>query len=772
MRKTNQPPAKNAAAGGRDALSFFLFLILILIFWSPALLPGKALYLRDLSLEIIPYRSFWVNARGWALWVPYGFFGMPYAANPQLGAFYPLNFIFFINPIWKGLLAYIIVHYILAVFFTYLFLRETGFSLTTSIFGAVAFCFSGFFSSFSNLIVLLSAASWLGLAAWLLIRSLKYRWLPNILFLSLVFAMQILAGDPQIFLYAFLICIALGTAYAWKSGLKTRPYTRIFGGLGLALLFALILTSGQSFLTIEMLSHSNRAAGYSYYNFTLWSLVPKNLLTLFFPNNFVSPESPRWGAGFFSPLSFLLSIYPGIIVLFLAALSVRGEKRFASLFFGLFLFGIFMALGAYNPFYKLLYAFSFLRGLRLPEKYYFLSGFSLVMLACQGLESLREKPLKIRAVYWSAPFFFFGIALLVVSFLLQRGGLRAETPVSIYRLFFGSSLARSMSILFVCAGWILAASYFRKSLALGAGVIALLYLDLASAHIRLNAATDAEFYSSKPAVITELGNIRGEDPAPLRIAAVHPERSHFLRQARNIRDFYVLLRDALDQFWSVYYRLDDVLVGGSFYPADIDLFHKILEESLDMNQILARCGVKYIYEPGKPLQPLPDALGRAMIFYQAEVVPDRQEMIKQWSSPRFLFREKVLLEKSSADMPASHPRRAEPAPITSYSNQKVLVKFSSSEPGWLVLFDSYFPGWRAYLDGKETEIIRGDVFFRAVAVPAGTHTVEFVYLPRSFVYGIIIGAAGFFAWAALLIFGQVRWKKISSAGSFLSSSWY
>jgi uncharacterized membrane protein YfhO len=56
----------------------------------------------------------------------------------------------------------------------------------------------------------------------------------------------------------------------------------------------------------------------------------------------------------------------------------------------------------------------------------------------------------------------------------------------------------------------------------------------------------------------------------------------------------------------------------------------------------------------------------------------------------------------------------------------------------LVLADSHYPGWKAFVDGKQEVIRRANLFFRAVPLPAGNHTVEFRYEPRSFTIGLVI----------------------------------
>ncbi len=734
----------------------------ILVFWVPALLPGKALFLRDLCIEIIPYRSFLVRSGGFALWNPLGFFGMPYAANPQLGSFYPLNLVFFISPIWKGLIFYIILHYLLASVFTYLLFRELEFSRETSAFVSVAFCFGGFFSSLSNLAVLLAAAGWVSLSGWLLIRSLKSRWLINILFLSLVFALQFLAGDPQIFGESILISafLAISRLLQVKGGRKA--YGKLFAGLGLALALGLILSCPQIFLAREMFPFSNRASGYGFEKFALWSLQPGNLLTLFFPNYFLPPESRLWLTGFLHQPSYLLSLYPGILVLLLAGVSFRQDRRAAFLWGAVFLAGIFFALGKYNPATAFIFnAVPFLKFLRIPEKFYFWSAFSLAVLAGLGLEGLIKRPWNFKAWYPALLSFLISFGLLPVFYWLRKKGLGSDSMALAHQFLIQASAVKSLSILFAGLAWILLNGKLKDRRIFAIGIILLVYFDLASAHFRLNPVTDAGFFTERPeAVMIMDQNFPDRKQAgevPVRMAVLSRE-SQALSQAGTAFEYFQLTRGWLIPFWGVYYQINDALSGGSYYLADIDYFYQLLKQSREPEQVLARCGVQLVnrYES---LSAVPDPLDRAMIFYQAEVIPNRENLVRIWLSPEFPFREKILLESGPEPMPASSLFPAEPAEIVKYGNQKVEIKFNARAGGWLLLLDTCYPGWRAYLDGKETEIYRANRFFRAVPVPAGAHRLEFRYLPDSLIYGIIFGGIGLLAWAAMLIFSWQKWKS-------------
>jgi uncharacterized membrane protein YfhO len=46
-----------------------------------------------------------------------------------------------------------------------------------------------------------------------------------------------------------------------------------------------------------------------------------------------------------------------------------------------------------------------------------------------------------------------------------------------------------------------------------------------------------------------------------------------------------------------------------------------------------------------------------------------------------------------------------------------------------------YPGWRAAIDGKATPIIEGNLAFRTLAVPAGSHTIVLWYDPKIFLTG-------------------------------------
>ena len=78
------------------------------------------------------------------------------------------------------------------------------------------------------------------------------------------------------------------------------------------------------------------------------------------------------------------------------------------------------------------------------------------------------------------------------------------------------------------------------------------------------------------------------------------------------------------------------------------------------------------------------------------------------------------------------------AKITTYEPERVVITTNSPRAGYLVLTDTLRPGWIATVDKKEVPILRAQWFARAVSVPQGEHTVEFIYRPRSLSQGLSV----------------------------------
>ncbi|WP_119068618.1 YfhO family protein [Rubrobacter indicoceani] len=142
---------------------------------------------------------------------------------------------------------------------------------------------------------------------------------------------------------------------------------------------------------------------------------------------------------------------------------------------------------------------------------------------------------------------------------------------------------------------------------------------------------------------------------------------------------------------------------------------------------------------GRDLQVVenPDALPRARVVHSARrAEPD--EILDLLSSGDVDPRETALLEGPPPKLEARPEQSESRAEITSYKPNYIEVETSTDADGLLVMSEVYYPAWEAYVDGEPVEIRRADYLFRAVEVPAGSHTVEMRYRSRTLTLGIVI----------------------------------
>jgi hypothetical protein len=69
------------------------------------------------------------------------------------------------------------------------------------------------------------------------------------------------------------------------------------------------------------------------------------------------------------------------------------------------------------------------------------------------------------------------------------------------------------------------------------------------------------------------------------------------------------------------------------------------------------------------------------------------------------------------------------ARIISWRPDRVEIETESDLGGMLALHDIYYPGWIAKIDGARAPILRADVLFRGLEVPAGRHRIVFRFAP-------------------------------------------
>ena len=126
------------------------------------------------------------------------------------------------------------------------------------------------------------------------------------------------------------------------------------------------------------------------------------------------------------------------------------------------------------------------------------------------------------------------------------------------------------------------------------------------------------------------------------------------------------------------------------------------------------------------------ALPRARMMTDVRLVVGETEAEQIVRSPRFDPRREAVVESDRMlPMGEGEVTWKERTP------DRIALEVVAKQNGMLVVADTDYPGWVATVDGVFVPILRANLAFRAVEVPAGTHRVEFRFNPSSARHGLI-----------------------------------
>ena len=415
------------------------------------------------------------------------------------------------------------------------------------------------------------------------------------------------------------------------------------------------------------------------------------------------------------------------------------------------LLGLGLMQGVSLPFYAFFYHHLPGFGMfRIPAKFFFFVNFGLVMMAANGCEYVAGRRWSLRL----AAACFIIIAALVFI-LLAATPVRPQELGNLYsditRFLFLRSLMRTAAFLLLMLGAAFIAGIIQKGWS-GFAVAMIVFLDLFFALRLLNSPAPSDFYRPNK-LIQDFIEKPKTSLSPPRVHTESGGANFVIGPGIDVMQAHAAFRDSLGFAWALYFNIDNLWAVSSFYPMDVFRFKNLLRDKpwSQMELIMARSGVQYVYDPRRGFMEIPESFPRAMIFYQAKSLSSQDEVIKVWPRADFAADRVVLLEGEAEIHGPQGLFMSEPAQITMYENERVEVEAAAKADGWLVLLDYYYPGWKAQIDGKPAPILRADGFFRAVSIPPGRHTVTFDYHPDYFYRSLQVAAAGFAAWLILLL---------------------
>jgi hypothetical protein len=702
-------------------------------------------------------------------WTPNVFAGWPQIADPQSLIFSPLHLLlaaFAPAPSFRAADAVVFAALFLGGLGIILFFRDRGWHVAGALVAALAFAFGGAAASRIQHIGEVLSLAYLPLAMWSLTRALdRASWRYGLL--AGILGGLIAAGRDQVALLALYLLAGMVIAYWAGANARVRVRPSIKPLVAAAIAGAIVATV-PVLLTLLLAESSNRP-GFDFISAGRGSLHPAHLLTLAFADLFgaADPAMPFWGPPSFAWGSTDLFLAQNMGQLYLGALPLvaiiglglaRGllwarDIRFFTIAAAVtVLYGLGWYTPAFRVFYELVPGVTLYRR---PADAAFLIGGLLAVLGGYLVHRWLSRPPKPAAPTQRT----IGIAIagLVAAAALAAALHADKLAVATKPILIGVGFAAAA--LFVL---LFARRLQHRPLAAAALIAAFTTADLAwnnapnestglppTVYHALRVDTKNETIALLKQKLTEHAPPDRRDRVELigiaypwpNISLIHDFDHVFGHNPLRLEDFAVAtgVGDTV--------ATPDQRTFSPLYPsyrsAFADLFGlRLIATGVPVERIdsalkpgdlnfIARTADAYIYEN-------PRALPRVFLVNVWQRANFAELIRDGW--PDVDPHRTVLLEEApSVPLPlpggerggvrGSPTETANTARIVQYANTQVTIETDSPTPALLVLTDVWHPWWWADVDNTPTQILKADVLFRAVAVPAGRHVVRFTFHP-------------------------------------------
>ena len=761
-----------------------LLLVVVAVF-SQAVFTSAVFYQRDIYTYWYPHIEVFVRAvseGAWPLWNAYVGFGGPLLADASVQVAYPLtwlNLIMFPAAYYK---LFVLLHVWAAGVGLYFLGRRWGWTEASSFLAATVWALSGPLLSAVSLFHHFAGAAWI---TWVLLALEGLLAKPSgraAILLGAAGAGQILAGSGD-------MCLMTGMAVGLRLLVVAihdprAAVARLPRGIRLAALsaaLALSLSAIQWWPTLEVVRSGSRPRqppSTSMY----WSVHPATIVDMLVPR-LVSdlPLTPELRAALFESREPLLAcLYLGLSSAFLVGvgLLLGGPLRIlGGLGFAWFLAA---ALGHYTPLYPLLLRVPGIGLLRYPAKYAIPTALFWALLVGVGAEAWRRAwtPVeKRRGLGLGGLFWLLGLALLLAALWIER------EPAQLDRLWPWSSaiatplLGEAVASKLLGAGTLaflvslLAWARTRRSLPpqwLTAGLTLLVAGDLGWVGRSVNSLGPPELLSFRPPLVDRL---RVAPDYRIYVATFPEECARLVRGPQGwdpnwswARGTEEMLYPPIGARWGLFGSYDGDFSGlapAAFWPVTAlmrsteltsaglrllqigNVGHVVSVGERDLAGLTPLLGEPSAFACPLRLFRVPEPLPRAYVVGGVRSLSDA-EALTLLLDPAFDPAREVLLPPGNATSGAT-PGSQGSAQFVWRRADALELEVEASAPAMLVLVEAFGPGWRATVDGQPVEVLKANLLFRAVRVPAGRHRVGFRYRPPSVLRGAALSVAGLLA---------------------------
>jgi hypothetical protein len=479
-----------------------------------------------------------------------------------------------------------------------------------------------------------------------------------------------------------------------------------------------------------------------------WALAPWRLLELLAPGFFTGRPTSYLAPVFFAldgaapnQFPFVPSVFVGAATLVLAAAGAArgGSARWLA---GLALLFLWLALGHRAGAQQLLSSVPVWGALRYWEKLTAPLTLCLALAAAAGVDALAAGSSRWVRTAALAALGAVGTLLLLLATpfgpALFRLGDAAVAALAVTRLQVGLWHALAALAGLAALAWLAP----RRPATAAWGAVALVFLQSAAASpFALHPGSRAALEARPPAL----------QAAPAGPRVLTPLACDFT-SGEGERDAIDLLaeceRRSARPSTSAAARVDTFL---SHSPLTSSRYDAVMAERPRLWRLAQRLGVTHVLTR----QPLSAAERAELLTGTAEAGPGAQHFggeILSWSLPHRPWAAFARGARSVPDRAAAMVelrqvvRSAAPVVVVETARtfgplaagtvlsvdrraDEVTVVAESAGDSLLVVNDAFAPGWRAWLDGREVEILPADVLVRAIPWPAGRHELRMAYQP-------------------------------------------
>lgn len=751
--------SKLAVASSFHNKIFFAYVVLAGFYFSRAfakkllIAPGDG-WLYNYPLKLY-YAKYFIN-QGVHFWLPYQFLGLPFLATMQVGALYPLNFIYFFIPTPYAYNLNLILHYVLAAFFTFLYVREVTSNRFAAFLSGIVFAFSGFLIAHKAHLAMQNSAAWFPLILYLYEKMKQSLRLKYALLASMVIGVQILAGHFQICVQTYLVLI-LWIFFFSRSMNREERWRFIF--LSCLPIFIGLLIALPQLLTTKLLSDIayRKTLGYDF--LTELSFSPFVLPILVFPFLFGGGYgTANWGEVYPVEMAAFTGIFPLVVGVW-SYFKFRGNSRTIRFWGFIALLSFILVLGKNTPLYHLVQYIPVMNLFRIPARHWFEFNFAVAVLFGFGVvKLLNEEGKKNSGIFFG----LVGLAVVGIFLLVLK-----KIP---FHLHLDSFPYQEIS-LWAKTVQVGNPAYWLPMVFLFLYFVVLLSISNSWMSFRLTCLTLILL------IIVEAFSFGGflEQNWPAISMAEHPETITFMQGYRNAEDqgryarvsHYPFVLSDIFPVFNVPRKIDLLTGYDPLLPADLAQLLDMEPQGessqwpmlLQNNYILSLLNVRYILSLKE--NPLNQVLMRQNFYRKIDETPQYILFENTKSLPRLFCINHLQVAKNMDEVknklysvevdPSTtalvYPEDAaitkkafskgEIKPFT-YETDEIRFHSRFSAEGFVVIADQFYPGWNAWVDGIKTKIFRVNGLLRGIVVPPGAHVVTLKYFPKELLIGGLI----------------------------------